>query len=325
VHFAFTSGKALSDSGSNVTILVVGVADSVTDLIERHQSIERCTEQIQMPRMAVDERREVLEKRLGQLGMAISGDGRWKIINLSKGLPAYVHALGKFAVFSALGEGRINVTEADVDSAINQVLQSSQQTLKDAYEAATRSNQARAQFRHVLTACALARVDDGGYFMPASVSEPLANILKRPVEIANFQNAQPKRKKGLGIPIAGSIPLFMVGVVICLFFATAIGIFLGTVIHSMQQLGLLFMLVYLPMNMLSGSNTPLESMPPWLATIMEASPSTHFVSFAQSILYRGAGLDVVWPQFLVVALIGGLFLAWLSGVSALWPPSQRNG
>jgi ABC-2 type transport system permease protein len=63
----------------------------------------------------------------------------------------------------------------------------------------------------------------------------------------------------------------------------------------------------LPMNMLSGSNTPLESMPPWLATAMEASPSTHFVSFAQSILYRGAGLDVVWPQFLFVAVVGGLF------------------
>ena len=111
----------------------------------------------------------------------------------------------------------------------------------------------------------------------------------------------------LGIPIAGSIPLFMVGVVIYLFFATAIGIFLGTVAHSMPQLGLLFMLVYLPMNMLSGSNTPLESMPPWLATAMQASPSTHFVSFAQSILYRGAGLDVVWPEFLAVAGIGGLF------------------
>ena len=111
----------------------------------------------------------------------------------------------------------------------------------------------------------------------------------------------------LGIPIAGSIPLFMVGVVIYLFFATAIGIFLGTVARSMPQLGLLFMLVYLPMNMLSGANTPLESMPAWLATVMQASPSTHFVSFAQSILYRGAGIDVVWPQFLFVALIGGLF------------------
>jgi ABC-2 type transport system permease protein len=111
----------------------------------------------------------------------------------------------------------------------------------------------------------------------------------------------------LGIPIAGSIPLFMVGVVIYLFFATAIGIFLGTVARSMPQLGLLYMLVYLPMNMLSGANTPLESMPPWLATAMQASPSTHFVSFAQAILYRGAGLDVVWPQFVAVALIGGLF------------------
>jgi ABC-2 type transport system permease protein len=111
----------------------------------------------------------------------------------------------------------------------------------------------------------------------------------------------------LGIPIAGSIPLFMVGVVIYLFFATAIGIFLGTVARSMPQLGLLYMLVYLPMNMLSGSNTPLESMPPWLAAAMQVSPSTHFVSFAQSILYRGARLDVVWPEFLAVAVIGALF------------------
>jgi ABC-2 type transport system permease protein len=111
----------------------------------------------------------------------------------------------------------------------------------------------------------------------------------------------------LGVPIAGSVPLFMIGVGLYLFFATAIGIFLGTVARTMPQLGLLYMLVYLPMNMLSGGYTPLESMPPWLATLMQASPSTHFVSFAQSILYRGAGLDVVWPQFLAVALIGGLF------------------
>jgi ABC-2 type transport system permease protein len=111
----------------------------------------------------------------------------------------------------------------------------------------------------------------------------------------------------LGIPVAGSIPLFMCGVVIYLFFATAIGIFLGTVARSMPQLGLLYMLVYLPMNMLSGGNTPLESMPLWLARFMQISPSTHFVAFAQSILYRGAGLDAVWPQFVAVAVIGALF------------------
>jgi len=113
----------------------------------------------------------------------------------------------------------------------------------------------------------------------------------------------------LKIPIAGSIPLFMLGAVLYLFFATAIGLFLGTVARSMPQLGLLYMLVAVPMNVLSGNATPLESMPHWLAIAMQASPSTHFVSFAQAILYRGAGIDVVWPQFVEVAAIAALFLA----------------
>jgi ABC-2 type transport system permease protein len=117
----------------------------------------------------------------------------------------------------------------------------------------------------------------------------------------------------LGIPVAGSIPLFMGGVALYLFFATAIGIFLATIARSMPQLGLLYMLVAMPMNMLSGSNTPLESMPPLLQAIMQVSPSTHFVSFAQAILYRGAGIGIVWPDFVAVTLIGGVFLA-----LALW-------
>ena len=111
----------------------------------------------------------------------------------------------------------------------------------------------------------------------------------------------------LQVPINGSVPLFLSGTVLYLFFATAVGLFLGTIARSMPQLGLLYILVAVPMNLLSGAMTPVESQPVWLATIMQASPSTHFVSFAQSILYRGAGLDVVWPQFL--AVIGALVLA----------------
>lgn len=113
----------------------------------------------------------------------------------------------------------------------------------------------------------------------------------------------------LGLPITGSAPLFMAGVALYLFFATAVGIFLGTIARSMPQLGLLFILVVLPMNMLSGSNTPLESMPETLQTIMLAVPSTHFVRIAQAILYRGAGFEIVWPHFLVVGGVGALFLA----------------
>ena len=109
----------------------------------------------------------------------------------------------------------------------------------------------------------------------------------------------------LHIPINGSVPLFLCGVVLYLFFATAIGIYLSTIARTMPQLGLLYMLVALPMNILSGSNTPMESMPRFLQIIMQASPSTHFVSFAQSILYRGAGIGLVWPDFLAT---GGVAL-----------------
>jgi ABC-2 type transport system permease protein len=112
----------------------------------------------------------------------------------------------------------------------------------------------------------------------------------------------------IGVPIAGSIPLFLCGVAVYLFFATAIGIFIGTIARSMPQIGLLIIFVALPMNLLSGANTPIESMPPVLGMIMRASPSTHFVAMAQSVLYRGAGLDVVWPQFAVIAAIGVIVL-----------------
>jgi ABC-2 type transport system permease protein len=104
----------------------------------------------------------------------------------------------------------------------------------------------------------------------------------------------------LGIPIAGSIPLFLLGGAIYRFFATAIGIFLGTVARSMPQLGLPYLLVYLPWPCFPAAQKH--------AALAQASPTVHFVSFAQAILYRGAGFAAVWPQFAIVALIGGLFL-----------------
>ncbi len=112
----------------------------------------------------------------------------------------------------------------------------------------------------------------------------------------------------LDIPVHGSILLFLIGVVIYLFFATAIGMFLGTVARSMPQFGLLYMLVAIPMMILSGSFTPPESMPSFLRIALQGSPTTHFVLFAQAILCRGAGLGVVWQEFVVIGVIGGIFL-----------------
>ena len=113
----------------------------------------------------------------------------------------------------------------------------------------------------------------------------------------------------LGVPIAGSVPLFLLGTTLYLASATSLGILLATLARSMPQFGLLFILVVLPMIILSGGNTPLESMPEGLQRFMEAVPSTHFVRFAQAILYRGAGFEVVWPDFAAVAGIGAVFFA----------------
>jgi ABC-2 type transport system permease protein len=113
----------------------------------------------------------------------------------------------------------------------------------------------------------------------------------------------------LDVPVPGSILLFLGGTVLYLFFATALGIFLATIARSMPQFGLLFILVLLPMMLLSGGQTPIESQPRALQTVMQAVPSTHFVAFAQAILYRGVGIEDVWPHFLVVAGIGAAFFA----------------
>lgn len=111
----------------------------------------------------------------------------------------------------------------------------------------------------------------------------------------------------LGVPIAGSVPLFLFGATLHLFSTTSIGIFLGTMARSMPQLGLLIILVIVPLQLLSGGVTPRESMPDVVQTIMLAAPTTHFVKLAQAILYRGAGLDVVWQSFLAIAVIGAVF------------------
>lgn len=112
----------------------------------------------------------------------------------------------------------------------------------------------------------------------------------------------------LGVPVSGSLPLFLCGAALYLFAATSLGILLATVANSMPQLGLLSIPVFVVMNMLSGTTTPMEAMPEWLGFAMQISPSTHFVALSQSILYRGAGFETVWPQMAAIFALGLVFL-----------------
>ena len=117
----------------------------------------------------------------------------------------------------------------------------------------------------------------------------------------------------LSVPIAGSIPLYLGGTMLYLFFATALGIFLGTIARSMAQFALLAILVVLVLQLLSGGSVPVESQPHWLQHLTFLLPSRHFVSVSQAIIYRGAGVDIVWPEFVIVTGLGLVcFLASLS-------------
>ena len=113
----------------------------------------------------------------------------------------------------------------------------------------------------------------------------------------------------LRVPIEGSMALFLAGTALNLFATTSMGIFMATLARSMPQFGMLAMLILLPLQLLSGSFTPRESMPGFVQNVMLIAPTTHFVAVSQAILFRGAGLAVVWPQFLALLAIGAVFFA----------------
>ncbi|MDO9313144.1 MAG: ABC transporter permease [Burkholderiaceae bacterium] len=110
----------------------------------------------------------------------------------------------------------------------------------------------------------------------------------------------------LKVPIEGSIPLFLAGTALHLFATTSMGIFMATLARNMPQFGLLLVLTLIPLQLLSGGVTPRESMPVLVQHLMLAAPTTHYTELSQAILYRGAGIEVVWPPFAALALIGGV-------------------
>ena len=111
-------------------------------------------------------------------------------------------------------------------------------------------------------------------------------------------------KGALGVPVTGSVFLFLLGLSTYLFSVTALGIMLATLVRSMPQFGLLAFPVFIVMNLLSGGQTPLESMPIAIQKLMQFVPSTHFVAFSQAILFRDASFSMVWPDLLKMLAIG---------------------
>jgi ABC-2 type transport system permease protein len=111
----------------------------------------------------------------------------------------------------------------------------------------------------------------------------------------------------LQIPISGSIVLYLFSTFLVLFATTSMGVFIGTVVKNMPQLGMVFILTILPLMMLSGTMSPYESMPLVLQYLMNLMPTSHFVELSQAILFRDAGITIVYKQMINIFLIGVVF------------------
>ena len=177
--------KTLSDHSVGSTLVLVGVADSVDELIAEHESIERCLVQVRMPRMSVEELSEILTKSLNALDMTMDNEVKRQIVALSQGLPHYTHLLGLHAVQAAINEDREEVTMDDFFRAIHIAVDKAQRSIRRAHHRAT-SSARETLYAEVLLACALAKTDDLGYFAAADVREPMSAIMGKPYKIPAF-------------------------------------------------------------------------------------------------------------------------------------------
>lgn len=169
----------------------------------------------------------------------------------------------------------------------------------------------------ILTGAALIREREHGtvehlLVMPVTPAEiMLAKVwaMALVVLVATWVSLTVVIRWAIGVPIEGSIPLFLLGTVLHLFATTSMGIYMATLARSMPQFGLLMVLTMMPLEMLSGGVTPRESMPLWVQYVMSLAPTTHFTELSQAILYRGAGLSVVWSSLVWLLAIGAVLFA----------------
>jgi Cdc6-like AAA superfamily ATPase len=166
--------KTLSDRVAPATLVIVGVADDVGELIREHGSVERALVQIRMPRMSREELAEIATKGVESARMRIAKASVSRITVLSQGLPHYTHLLTQLAAQAALNERRVDIALRDVEAAVARAIERAQQSVTEAYyRATTGDGDGR---RRVLLACALAKEDDFGFFSAADLDEPLGRL-----------------------------------------------------------------------------------------------------------------------------------------------------
>lgn len=172
--------KTLSDNAINATLIIVGVADDLNQLIAEHKSIGRAIREIPVTRMLKSELLEIIDKGLSQCrGLSMEPDPYDRIADYAQGLPSITHLLAREACLAAIKDLRSVVTMHDLTNGVKEAVDGQLESLPEAYRLAVTAPRG-IHFKPVLLACALSKKDDHGFFYASNVTDPLRIISKNP-------------------------------------------------------------------------------------------------------------------------------------------------
>ena len=107
------------------------------------------------------------------------------------------------------------------------------------------------------------------------------------------------------VPFRGSLWTLMLLAAVFQLSAVAFGVLVAAVTRSTQQALLLAFFGLFPIMFLSGTVTPIESMPPFLQALSRFSPLRYYMEILQGVFLKGSGWRELWPQALALIAIGG--------------------
>jgi ABC-2 type transport system permease protein len=115
------------------------------------------------------------------------------------------------------------------------------------------------------------------------------------------------------VPLRGNPLVLLLGAVLFLMSSVAIGLFISTICTTQQQAQISTFFFSMPAFTLSGFAFPIENMPEWIQYLTYANPLRYFLIIIRGVFLKANGLDILWPQMVALAVLGGLMI----GLSSL--------
>jgi ABC-2 type transport system permease protein len=108
------------------------------------------------------------------------------------------------------------------------------------------------------------------------------------------------------VPLRGSPLILLLGSILFLMSSVGVGLFISTISSTQQQAQISIFFFTMPAFILSGFVFPLENLPIWIQYLTYVNPLRYFLVIIRGVFLKGSGLDILWPQMLALAVLGGL-------------------